>query len=442
MSALFSPIRTRFGKSSSRGLLPVGTVEGSNSHPEGFAGGAGLEAVAGQTYRMKIESRSAYRPSAWLRRWTLSLVACVPVAFAGLYPSLAAADPTPCGEIRQITDARGDGHHVNTDVIAAWFDQTEEGISAVIEPRLANWGPEHDDSDEAGFAFRFSQDGVTRVVRARAWRSLPLSYDFGRWSPLSGFQSEGSTTGSPTAGVGGRVRIVLPEEFEFVNGDILTDTFVLTYDGIENGTPHWVDRAPGGTEPADPLFGADFVVGSCGIEVIDPVTSAVTLAVPSTRRGSGKVEVVGSVRPARAGVDLELTVSSAGGSRTLSVQSGADGTFGNSLGITETTTVRARALDSGVQSAAFRVLMRSVVTLRVRNLAGGRAVVSGSTSPGLPGRILLLRPYEIRPTARTVARNGKFSLRLGRSVRGSFRALYIPFKGRAERALSNRGAIK
>jgi hypothetical protein len=154
------------------------------------------------------------------------------------------------------------------------------------------------------------------------------------------------------------------------------------------------------------------------------------------------VEVTGSVLPARAGVDLELIVSSAGGSRTLSAESGADGSFAHSMKVSETTTVRARALDSGIESAAFRVLVSSIATLEVRNLADGRAVVSGNTSPGLPGRVLLLRPYEIRPTARTVARNGKFSLRLGRSVRGSFRALYIPFNGRAERALSNRGVIK
>jgi hypothetical protein len=442
VSALFSPTRIRVGETDSRRLSPVGIVAGPDSDPAGSVEGVEREVIAGPTYRMKFGLQKVQPSSSRIRHWALPFAACVLMVLIGWAPATAKAEPTPCEEIRQITDARGDGHHINTDVIAAWFDQTDEDIAVVIQPRLANWGPEHDDSDHAGFAFLFSYDGAVRFVRARAWRDQPISYDFGIWSPISGFQSEGSTTGSSTAGSGGRVRIVLPEEFGLENGDLLADPFVLTYDGIDYGVPHWVDRAPGGTEPADSLFGADFVVGSCGIEATDPVTSAVSLIVQSSRRGTGSVEVTGSVLPARTGVELELTVSSVGGNRNLSVQSGADGTFEHSLRITETTTVRARALDSGVESAGFRVLMRSVVTLRVRNLANGKAVVSGNTSPGLPGRVLLLRPYEIRPTARTVARNGKFSLRLGRSVRGSFRALYIPFNGRAERALSNRGVIK
>ena len=442
MSALFSPTRRRVGETDSRRLSPVGIVEGPDLDPEGSFEGIDREAIAGSTYRMKLESQKVRPSSTRTRHWMLPLAACVLMVLVGWVPATASAEPTPCEEIRQITDARGDGHHINTDVISAWFDQTDEDIAVVIQPRLANWGPEHDDSDHAGFAFLFSHDGVVRFVRARAWRDLPMSFDFGSWSPISGFLSESSATGSSTAGSGGRVRIALPSEFGLENGDILTDTFVLTYDGIDNGTPHWVDRAPGGTEPADSLFGADFVVGSCGIEAIDPSTSAVSLIVQPSRRGTGSVEVTGSVLPARAGVDLELIVSSAGGSRTLSAESGADGSFAHSLKVSETTTVRAKALDSGIESAAFRVLVRSMATLEVRNLADGRAVVSGNTSPGLPGRVLLLRPYEIKPTARTVARNGRFSLRLGRSVRGSFRALYIPFNGRAERALSNRGVIK
>jgi hypothetical protein len=68
--------------------------------------------------------------------------------------------------------------------------------------------------------------------------------------------------------------------------------------------------------------------------------------------------------------------------------------------------------------------------------------VSGTTSPKLTGRILWLRSNAIRPSARTTARNGRFTLRIKNPRRGRYQAVYIPNDNRAERSTSNTGVIR
>src|SRR5436190_5820600 len=85
--------------------------------------------------------------------WTLS--AC---------PTAAAA-PAPCNGIAQIADARGDGHHANSDVLAGWFSEAGGRLQAVIQTDVGDWSPAHEDSASAGFAMLFAVGGQTSYVR-------------------------------------------------------------------------------------------------------------------------------------------------------------------------------------------------------------------------------------------------------------------------------------
>src|SRR4249919_2430425 len=68
----------------------------------------------------------------------------VPGTSAG---SAVAAPPAPCLGVAQITDPKGDGHHVSTDVVSAWFSEDAGHLQAVIKVDAATPGPEHDDAD-------------------------------------------------------------------------------------------------------------------------------------------------------------------------------------------------------------------------------------------------------------------------------------------------------
>jgi hypothetical protein len=82
------------------------------------------------------------------------------------------------------------------------------------------------------------------------------------------------------------------------------------------------------------------------------------------------------------------------------------------------------------------------VRIKLRKLKSGTVIVSGTTSPKLTGRILWLRSNAVRASARTTARNGKFTLRLKHPKRGRYQAVYIPNGDRAERSTSNTGVIR
>ena len=358
-------------------------------------------------------------------------------------PQAQASLPQPCDGIRQIDDPKGDGHHNNTDVTAAWFSEDRGVLELVVQVDQAVWEPAHDDSDHAGFAFLFTANGQQYYVRSQAWRSEPISWDYGTWSLAGGFVRQGFTTGSVTVGAGGAVVMTVPPTLGISEGDILTGSHVLTYDGIDFGVPHWVDRAPGGTAPGGAVFGADFVVGACGQDPENPVTTAVSLKGPAMRVGSGVVTVNGSVLPARPGVEVEITVRTGSGKHTsYMVQSEADGSFSRSVEIKEKSVVKAVATENGLSSQGLTVNVRAKVRIKVRKLRNGSVLVTGTTSPALPGRVLWLRMGEVVPSVRTNAANGRFRFRLRKPRSGRYEAVYIPFKARAERAISNKGTIR
>ncbi len=184
------------------------------------------------------------------------------IAASGLVPAGAAAAPAPCGGVPQISDATGDGHHSNTDVVSAWIAESAGHLQAVVKVHIAVWEPVHDDSDAAGFALLWASGGVTRYVRAEAPRGAAVRFDHGTWTLAGGFVSAGATTGATTPGTGGTVTIDIPDAYAAAT-TVLARPFVLTYDGMTGADAHWVDRAPGGVTPASDEVGADVVAGSC-----------------------------------------------------------------------------------------------------------------------------------------------------------------------------------
>jgi len=380
-----------------------------------------------------------------LARGPRDLLIAITLVIAALWvaPQAQASLPQPCDGIRQISDPKGDGHHNNTDVTAAWFSEERGDLELVVQVHQAVWEPDHEDSDHAGFVFVFTANGQQYYVRTQAWRSEPISWDYGTWSLAGGFVRQGFTIGSVTVGGGGAVVMTVPPTLGISEGDVLTRSHVLTYDGIDFGIPHWVDRAPGGTAPGGTVFGADFVVGACGQDPEDPVTTAVSLKGPAMRVGSGAIRVNGSVLPARPGVEVEITVRKGSGKHTsYMVQSEADGSFSRRVAITEKSVVKAVATENGLSSQGITVKVRAKVRIKVRKLPNGNVLVTGATSPALPGRVLWLRMGEVLPSARTNAASGRFRFRLRNPRSGRYEAVYIPFKARAERATSNKGTIR
>jgi hypothetical protein len=356
-----------------------------------------------------------------------------------------AVPPAPCGGTAQITDPAGDGHHPNTDVTAGWLSEANGRLQAVIQVTSGVWSPAHEDSETADWTFLFEVAGRTAYVRATGPRSGVLRYDFGSWTGGGGFASAGPTTGEVTPGGNGAVTIDVPAATGAVPGAVLARPFILTWDGAGADGPHWVDGAPGGVRPETTDRGADFVVGSCsgqgsgGGAGGGARTTAVTLQAPKRLKGGGRALVSGRVTPARAGVPVAL---SARGRRTTTrrLTTAADGTFATSMRISETSRLRAEAEGIGSQTRTVRVLSR--VRIKVRRLSGGGALITGTVRPRLPGRVLLLRTTDARPTKTTRARNGRFRIRLARPRKGRYQAVYIPSGRRAERSTSNTGAIR
>jgi hypothetical protein len=349
-----------------------------------------------------------------------------------------AAPPAPCAG-PQITDPTGDGHHTNTDVVAAWLTEAGGRVQAVIQTSYGLWEPAHEDSETAGFALLYQQGAETRYVRATVTRGAPPTYDTGTWN--AGFTSTGAIAGAVTTGPNGTVTMDVPAA-----GGVLARPFALTYDGES----HWVDRAPGGTTPDGTEFGADYVVGGCTPGTpgtpADPgqapgpqALSAIALKAPSKLTGSGTARITGQVSPARAGVSVAITAQTRS-AVTRRVTTAGDGSFSLSLPVSETTRVRAEA--EGLGSQTLTVRMFSKVRIKIRRTKTGGAVVTGTTSPKLSGRILWLRTDDVRPSARTTARSGRFTLRLTHPKRGRYQAVFIPSGDRAERSTSNTGVIR
>ncbi len=385
-----------------------------------------------------------------MRVSTYPAAAVLGAALAGSMTTPAVAAPSPCGGVPEITDAIGDGHHNTTDVTTAWFSE-QAGLQAVIRPRTAAFGPAHEDSEAAGFALLFEVDGVRRYVRAEAPRTGAMRYDHGTWNG-SGFASSGPTTGTVESGAGGAVMIDVPG---VAAGTRLSRPFALTYDGEDApGVVHWVDRAPGGTSPAGTEFGADLVVGTCGLGTgsVAPAPGGigtgagttvtpggVTLRAPRRVTGAKTVRVTGSVRPAAGGVPVRLRVQAHRTTARTATTAG-DGTFALRVPIGETTKLRATA--GGLDSQTLTVTVRSTVRVQVRRAKSGGVIVTGTVRPKLPGRVLWLRDGAFSPSATTTATRGAFRLRLTHPRAGRYQAVFIPSGTRAERSTSNTGVIR
>jgi hypothetical protein len=378
---------------------------------------------------------------------SLAAFAALPVATA------MAAPPAPCNNAPQITDPKADGHHARSDVLAAWLTESAGRLQAVIQVDNAVWEPAHDDSDAAGLALIYEQGGQMRYARVVVPRGALPTFDVGTWTSAGGFASAGAVTGTVTSGVGGAATIDVPA---VTAGTVLARPFVLTYDGFDSpGAPHWVDRAPGGVTVSEAAYGADFVAGACNAGTVTPPgappvpggatqpgtvrTTAIDLKAPRKLTGTQRAKITGRVTPARAGVAVDITITG----RTPVVRratTAADGTFSVSASVSETSTVRAVA--EGLGSQTLTVKMQSRVRIKIRRLKSGTVVVSGTTSPKLSGRVLLLRTNAVKATARTTARNGRFQLRLKSPKRGRYEVVFIPSGDRAERSTSNTGVIR
>jgi hypothetical protein len=376
------------------------------------------------------------------RRYPIIRAAGAGVLATAALAAPAAAAPAPCGGAPQLTDAAGDGHHANTDIASAWLSEAAGRLQAVIVPRVAVWEPAHDDSDAAGFALLYAVGGETRYVRGEAARAAPLRFDHGTWTAPGGFGTAGAVAGAAETGA---LVIDLPP---VPAGTVLARPYVLTYDGVTAGEPHWVDRAPGGTKPAGAEFGADVVAGSCGTAgpggPAGPpgavTTTAVALEAPRRVAGGGRVALGGRVTPARAGVAVELTATARRRTVTRHAVTQADGTFSRVLRIGETTRVRAVAETIGSQTRTLRVVPR--VRIRIRERAGEDVAVKGRIRPALPGRVLLLRRGAVDPTATARTRGGRFTLRLRAPRAGRYQVVFVPSGERAERSTSNTGVIR
>lgn len=371
----------------------------------------------------------------------VSTIALSALIALGLSATARAAAPTPCGGAAQISDIAGDGHHNTTDVTGAWFAEEPGSLRAVIQVVAGNWASDHEDDGSlaAQFALIYTVGGEQRFVRVIAPPTsfaTPVTFDYGVWHGGGDFQSLGATTGSVTHGPSGYAVIDVPA---LPAGTVVTHPFVLTWDGYDAGAPHWIDRAPGGAPPSVGGYGADFVVGTCLPGALDPATILATqLDTMRSVTGARTVEFTGRVLPAQAGARVALRLK-AKSNRTLWASTEVDGSFSLKAAIRESTVATATA--GGRASGAVKLLVRSRTRIKVRR-SGGRVVVSGTTNPALPGTVMLVRDGDYRSTAHAKAHKGRFTFRLRSPRKGTYEAVYVPQKGRAERSTSNKGLIR
>src|SRR3954452_18396648 len=106
------------------------------------------------------------------------------LAVLGIAAGAARAAPPACNNSPQITDASGDGHHLGTDVLAAWWSEASGHLQAVIQVNDGSWTHAYDDADiiGAGYAFVFMARGRTNYVRSVAVEPAHLTYDYGAFA--------------------------------------------------------------------------------------------------------------------------------------------------------------------------------------------------------------------------------------------------------------------
>jgi hypothetical protein len=368
--------------------------------------------------------------------------------------------PAACNGSPQITDVAGDGHHSSSDVLSAWLSEASGHLQAVIRVRAGSFVPEHSDADinGSGFAFVFTLGGQTDYVRTRAAPDGSLTYDYGTYSTSAFFTSLGATTGSVVHSNGaGTTTIDVPAVLGATVGKILSAPFVLTYDGITDNVPGWVDHAPGGEAPDDPARGADYVVGSCtpaggggsggtssttpGASAGQPgssttPTTAVLLGAPSTITGSAQVIITGQIVPARGGVAVAIT-RAAHASIVSHVKTASDGSFALVAPVRETT--RVRALAAGIHSDTQTIDVHSRTRLRLHRSKHAATSIRGTVAPALPGQALLLRPGSPTTVAIRTVKHGVFAFRFTKRhpPSGAYQVVYVPSGSRAERSTSN-----
>ena len=134
-------------------------------------------------------------------------------AVAVVRPARAwAAPPAPCGGAPQITDAKGDGHHTNTDVTSAWLTESAGRLQAVVQVDYGLWEPAHEDSESAGLALLYELGGPDALrPRARSFAAAPPAFDQGTWTRApAGSRRAGATAGAVTTGAGGTVTLDVP----------------------------------------------------------------------------------------------------------------------------------------------------------------------------------------------------------------------------------------
>lgn len=394
-----------------------------------------------------------------LRRIAASVVPLV-AALAGLAPAASGSPPAPCLGQPQITDVVHDGHHPGTDLIAAWLTESAGRLQAVLQTQDGVWRPEHEDEPITGseYALVFDAGGTTWYVRLAAplVADGPQVADWGTYA-AGMFTRLGSTTVTElVSGPFGTAVVDVPADVtgSTTPGSRLTNLFALTLDGRSAlGIPHWVDHAPGGTAVDDATRGADFVVGACAAAGggdggggaaggVAQTTLAVQLRVPARATGATSPLASGQVVPARGGVPVEIEVdpvAGGAGTRTLVVQTAADGTYATRFRLLETSIVRATA--EGVRSQGTIVRVQARVTARLLASDGtGGVAVAAEVEPALPGRLLLLATDSVDPIAtavvRTRAGRRTIVLRPRLAPPGRYQVVYIPAASRADRATS------
>jgi len=360
------------------------------------------------------------------------------IALAAVPATAGAAPPAPCNNAPQITDVSGDGHHDGTDVLAAWWSEASGHLQAVIQTRSGLWLAQHDDAqvNGSGYALVYNGSSYLRARGPAADRPAdPVLFDYGTYTAAGGFVAAGTTTGATESGPSGTVTIDVPP---VAPGTRLAAPYVLTYDGINDGQPTWVDHAPGGESPTDPSVGADYIVGSCN--AAPTTTTAVTLSAPKSVTGAKTVTVSGKVTPARGGVAVTIS-RDAYKDATSTATTAADGSYSVKLAIGETT--RLRAVAETIGSNELTVTAKSKVRIKVKRRAkDGAAIVTGTVDPKLPGKVQWLPSNGVKPVARTTTKSGKFRLVIKHPKRGRYQAVVIPDGERAERATSNTGVIR
>jgi hypothetical protein len=340
------------------------------------------------------------------------------------WAGVANAEPPPfCDPVVVMTDAEGDGHHASTDVRRAWLSEANGGdLQAVIEVDVGTWQPDHDDPAEvrAAFLFTVNGDGVTRYVRLRGDSDTAI-WDHGTWTLAGGFVTQGGTTGDRDTAFGPAAAWIDVPTSVVDDTDVLTNTFVLTYDGSD-----FVDHAPGGTSPGAPERGPSFVVGEC---------AGVGLNAPGTITGARRVTISGRVFPAAQNVDITITRGKP--HATFTTMTDEDGRFSIRMMVREKTTVVAVDED-GLTSLTRTIRVRSKVTIQARELANGKTRITGRTDPALPGRIQLFKTTAFVASITRQIDGGRFQLPAKNLSPGRYEVIYTPSNGRAIRDISNR----